>query len=68
MTKNENTIEDEIDAIRLNLYERTKNMSPKELIAFIKMETEPIHKKFGTRSISSIDEEISRRNTVNWQK
>jgi hypothetical protein len=64
MSKNDNTIEDEIDAIRLDLYERTKHMSTEELLAFIKKETAPIHKQFGTRSISGIDEEIRRKNTA----
>ena len=31
-----NPIEDELDAIRIELYEETKNMSPSEVTAYIK--------------------------------
>ena len=33
--KRSNTIEDELDAIRLKLYEQTKDMSPNDFVAFI---------------------------------
>jgi hypothetical protein len=35
MTKSKNTIEDEVDAIRLELYEVTKHMTNEELVAYI---------------------------------
>jgi hypothetical protein len=56
MPDKENTIEDEIDAIRLKLYEKTKNMSYEEFKDFIKTETKPINEQFRLKSISGIDD------------
>jgi hypothetical protein len=58
MMKHDNSIEDELNTIRIALYKKTKNMSYDEFIAFVRKETEPINKKYGLRAISSIDEEI----------
>ncbi|MDR1051442.1 MAG: hypothetical protein LBP95_10265 [Deltaproteobacteria bacterium] len=54
--KNKNTIEDEIDAIRIELYEQTKHMTPKEFIAFIHKQTAPINEKYGFKPISRVME------------
>jgi hypothetical protein len=63
MFDNKTTIEDEIDAIRLKLYEQTKNMNYQEFITFIKRETEPINKQYGIKTISGIDEFIKNNNS-----
>jgi hypothetical protein len=58
MMKN-SPIEDELDAIRLALYEQTKGMSNSEMTEFIKRQIAPTVKKYnipaksGTRSNSS---------------
>ncbi|MDR1164291.1 MAG: hypothetical protein LBO66_00185 [Deltaproteobacteria bacterium] len=51
-----NSIENEIDAIRVALYEKTKHMSPKELNAYIHEQNVPIYKKFGIKAFSNLDE------------
>ena len=43
--KNPNTIEKDLNEIRLSLYEETKHMSPSELTAYIKAQPEPMLKK-----------------------
>jgi hypothetical protein len=50
MTKN--TIEDELDAIRLELYEETKDMTSTERVAYIKAQVAPTLKKFGIRTLN----------------
>ena len=40
-------LEDELDAIRLELYEETKNMSSEERVAYLRKLVEPVHKEFG---------------------
>ena len=39
--------EDELDAIRVGIYEEIKNMTPEEEIAYFRRETEPIIKELG---------------------
>jgi hypothetical protein len=56
MMKNKNTIEDEIDAIRIMLYEQTKHMTVKEFNDFIRKETAPINEKYGFKPISRVVE------------
>ena len=41
--------EDELDTIRLALYEKTKNMTPEEEAAFIIADTEPVIKEFNIK-------------------
>jgi hypothetical protein len=43
MAKNKNTIEDVIDAIHLDNYEKIKHMSGKEMFAYIEKEVAPIN-------------------------
>jgi hypothetical protein len=45
------TFEDELDAIRLKLYEETKNMSSEEQIAYLHECTAPFLKKYGITPI-----------------
>ena len=46
-----NIVEDELDAIRIELYEQTKNMSSSERIAYLRQLVAPIHKEFGITPI-----------------
>ena len=47
--KKPNTIEDEIDRIRLEIYEETKDMTSAELTAYYRQGTEATMKKFGLK-------------------
>ena len=49
--RNNNLVENELNAIRVDFYERTKDMSPSERIAYIKAKTAPVHDKFGIHTI-----------------
>lgn len=44
------TFEDELDAIRLRLYEEVKDMTPEEEIAYLKAQVEPLYQEFGIRA------------------
>ena len=57
--KKKNTIEDELDAIRVSLYEETKNMSPSELTAYIKAQTEPMLKEHGITPVRGVQTQTS---------
>ena len=41
--------EDELDAIRIQIYEKIKDMTPEEEVAYINKQAEPIIKKLGLR-------------------
>ena len=41
------TLEDELDAIRFKLYEETKNMSSEERLDYLRKRTAPVLKKYG---------------------
>ena len=43
------TFEDELDAIRVSLYEETKNMTPKEQIACLEARVAPVYKQFNIK-------------------
>ena len=51
--KTPNTIEDEIDAIRLKIYEETKHMTPEQRIERVKRRTDPIIKQYGMKVVAS---------------
>ena len=44
------TFEDELDAIRLSLYEEVKDMTPEEETAYLKAQVEPLYQEFGIRT------------------
>ena len=44
------TFEDELDAIRLSLYEEVKDMTPEEEISYLKVQVEPLYQEFGIRT------------------
>jgi hypothetical protein len=48
-----NTIEREINQIRLGIYERTKNMTPAQLTEYYKKDTDAVIKEYGFRVIAS---------------
>ena len=50
--KKYNNIETELNKIRADFYETTKDMSPSERVAYIKAQVAPVHKKFGIRPVS----------------
>ena len=56
--KKPNTIEKEIDEIRVRLYEEIKGMSPAEMNAYLRAQVAPIEKEFGIKAVSrsKIDE------------
>ena len=49
-----NTFEDELDAIRLAIYEEIKDMTPEEEVAYIKSLSAPILKEYGLHTYSQI--------------
>jgi hypothetical protein len=53
--KKPNTIEDEIDRIRLNLYEETKHMSTEEYLEYFRRYSELAEKKYGFTIVKSLD-------------
>lgn len=50
--RNPNTIENELNKIRVSLYEETKGMSPSEITAYIKSQTTPIHQKYAIHTVN----------------
>ena len=51
--KMNNDFETELNAIRVDLYEQTKDMSSSERVAYIKAQVAPFEKKFNIRTISA---------------
>ena len=51
--KKPNTIEDEIDAIRLQLYEETKHMTPEQHAEHVKRNTADVIKQYGMKVVAS---------------
>ena len=56
-----NTIEQEINQIRLEIYEKTKDMTPAQLTAYYLKSGEESAKKYGFRIIPNAKEKMSRR-------
>ena len=57
------TFEDELDAIRLAIYEEIKDMTPEEQAAYFNAQAEPIIKEYGLRTLNQIeaDEQMSKK-------
>jgi len=49
-------IEEEVDQIRLHIYEKTKDMTPEELTEYYRKSGEAFAKKYGFQIISSTAE------------
>ena len=46
--------EDELNAVRIELYEKTKGMTPDEEVAYLKSLSAPILKEFGIRTVDRV--------------
>ena len=55
-----NTIEQEIDKIRLKIYEKTKDMTPSQLTEYYKKSGEASAKKYGFKIVAGAEKKISR--------
>ena len=56
-------LEDELDAIRLRLYEEIKDMTPEEEAAYINAQTAPIIKQYNMK-IAALTPDLKRRRLV----
>ena len=54
--KTPDTIEQEVNQIRLQIYERTKGMTPAQLTEYYKNSGEASSRKYGFKIISSVNE------------
>jgi hypothetical protein len=59
-----NPVEDEIDAIRLKLYEQTKGMTAAEVTAYIKKQIAPTVEKYNIPAIYKKETESSIRDNI----
>jgi len=50
--RNNNAVENELNAIRADFYEKTKDMSSEDKIAYIKAQTATVHDKFGIKTVT----------------
>jgi len=53
--KRANTFEDELDEIRVRLYEETKDMTIKEHVAYINSLAAPIIREYGLKTLNQIE-------------
>ena len=53
-----NTFEEELDAIRLAIYEEIKDMTPEEEVAYFNAQAEPILKKYDLQTMNQIEADI----------
>jgi len=49
--KKNNTIERDINKIRISIYEETKDMTPEQRVKYTRERTEPIIQKYGLKVI-----------------
>jgi pyruvate formate-lyase activating enzyme-like uncharacterized protein len=59
-----NNFEDQLDEIRIKLYEETKGMSRDEIIKSINSSAQTIADKYGIPIIKSMSEQYSQKTTV----
>ena len=52
--KKPNTIEDRIDAIRAQIHEETKHMTPEQRVEHVKRSTADVIKQFGMKVVASV--------------
>jgi len=62
--KKQNNIETELNKIRAEFYEITKDMSPSEMNAYIKAQVAPVHKESGIRTICMASSDAERQQSV----
>ena len=53
------SIEDEIDEIRLRIYERTKDLTTEEHTEYYRKSFEEVAKKYGLKSVPSVDTKVN---------
>ncbi|MCL1940352.1 MAG: hypothetical protein FWG09_00310 [Synergistaceae bacterium] len=60
--KKADTFEDELDEIRVNLYEEIKDMTTEERVEYLKSLAAPILKEYGLRTVNQIkaDEQMKK--------
>ena len=52
-TVKNNSIEDELNIIRVSLYEQTKDMSVEEKVTYLRALAKPINEEFGITPVST---------------
>jgi hypothetical protein len=57
--KSKNSIEDDLNATRVRLYEETKGMTPSERVAYLKALAAPVREKHGILTLNEIREKES---------
>ncbi|MDR1319847.1 MAG: hypothetical protein LBK56_00225 [Gracilibacteraceae bacterium] len=57
--KNSNVIEQEINQIRLNIYEKTKDMTPQQLTEYYRKSGEASAQKYGFKLLESARHNIT---------
>ena len=66
------TFEDELDAIRLAIYEEIKDMTREERVAYFNSQAEPIIKEFGMQTVNlnqmKRDEQVKKETGILPQK
>ena len=55
-----NSFEEELDTIRLAIYEEIKDMTPEERVAYFNAQAEPILKEYGLRTVNQIEADCER--------
>ena len=60
--KRANTFEDELDEIRIKIYEQTKDMTIDERVVYLKSLAAPVLKEYGLKTLNQIkaDEQVER--------
>jgi len=58
--KTTSPIEQEVNQIRLKIYERTKDMTPEQLTEYYKQSTEATIKKYGFKTVASAREMVNK--------
>ena len=53
--KQKNNTEQELNEIRVSIYEEIKGMTPFQMTAYMKAQVAPIENKYGIQAISEID-------------
>ena len=60
--KRANTFEDELDEIRVNIYEQTKDMTIDERVIYLKSLAAPVLEEYGLKTLNQIkaDEQVKK--------
>ena len=66
--KKPDTIERDVDRIRLKLYHKTKNMTDKQFVDYFNKSGEALAKKYGFIRIESADSYVSRASKRNVRR